>query len=37
VDFHPSLFLLNPRWVHWFKRSLSPDDKADTKDPFVHV
>lgn len=28
------LFLLNPRWVHWFKRSLSPDDKTDAKDPF---
>jgi len=30
----PNLFLLNPRWVHWFKRSLSPDDKTDAKDPF---
>ncbi len=26
--------MLNPRWVHWFKRSLSPDDKTDAKDPF---
>lgn len=28
------LYLLNPRWVHWFKRSLSPDDKTDGSDPF---
>lgn len=29
-----NLFLLNPRWVHWFKKSLPPDDKADSTDPF---
>jgi transposase len=29
-----SLFLLNPRQVHWFKKSLPPDDKADQTDPF---
>jgi transposase len=29
-----ALFLLNPRWVHWFKKSLPPDDKADSTDPF---
>jgi transposase len=29
-----SLFLLNPRQVHWFKKSLPPDDKADSSDPF---
>lgn len=29
-----SLFLLNPRQVHWFKKSLPPDDKADSTDPF---
>jgi transposase len=29
-----SLFLLNPRQVHWFKKSLPPDDKADNTDPF---
>ena len=34
ADFDPSLFLLNPRWVYWFKRSLAPDDKTDAKDPF---
>ena len=28
------LFLLNPRWVHWFKRCFAPDDKTDFKDPF---
>jgi transposase len=28
------LFLLNPRWVKWFKKSFSPDDKTDQKDPF---
>jgi transposase len=31
---HLNLFLLNPRWVHWFKTSLPPDDKADSTDPF---
>jgi len=29
-----ALFLLNPRWVKWFKKSFSPDDKTDQKDPF---
>jgi transposase len=29
-----SLFLLNPRQVHWFKKSLPPDDKTDDVDPF---
>lgn len=29
-----SLFLLNPRQVYWFKKSLPPDDKADEIDPF---
>lgn len=33
-DYDLSLFLLNPRWVHWFKKSLPPDDKADSTDPF---
>jgi transposase len=28
------LFLLNPRQVHWFKKSLPPADKTDTTDPF---
>jgi transposase len=32
--FDLSLFLLNPRQVHWFKKSLPPDDKADNTDPF---
>jgi transposase len=29
-----SLFLLNPRQVHWFKKSLPPADKTDSTDPF---
>ncbi len=28
------LFLLNPRWVHWFKKCFAPDDKSDGRDPF---
>lgn len=28
------LFLLNPRWVHWYKKSYPPDHKNDLKDPF---
>lgn len=31
--FNPCLFLLNPRWVHWYKKSLSPDNKDDFTDP----
>jgi transposase len=29
-----NLFLLNPRWVKWFKKCFAPDDKSDQKDPF---
>jgi hypothetical protein len=29
-----NLFLLNPRWVHWFKKCFAPDDKSDARDPF---
>lgn len=29
----PNLFLLNARWVHWYKKSLSPDHKDDASDP----
>ena len=29
-----NLFLLNPRWIHWFKRCFAQDDKTDFKDPF---
>ena len=28
------LFLLNPRWVKWFKKCFAQDDKCDQKDPF---
>jgi len=28
------LFLLNPRWVHWFKKCFAQDDKTDARDPF---
>ncbi len=31
---HPNLFLLNPRWVRWFKKCFAPDDKSDRRDPF---
>lgn len=27
-------FLLNPRWVRWFKKCSSPDNKTDQTDPF---
>jgi hypothetical protein len=29
-----NLFLLNPRWVHWFKKCFAQDDKSDQKDPY---
>ena len=28
------LFLLNPRWVKWFKKCFAQDDKCDQKDPY---
>jgi hypothetical protein len=28
------LFLLNPRWVKWFKKCFAQDHKCDEKDPF---
>lgn len=28
------LFLLNPRWVRWFKKCFAPDDKSDARDPY---
>ena len=28
------LFLLNPRWVKWFKKCFSQDHKCDERDPF---
>lgn len=28
------LFLLNPRWVRWFKKCFAQDHKCDEKDPF---
>ena len=28
------LFLLNPRWVYWYKRCFAQDDKTDQKDPY---
>ncbi len=34
MEHHLNLFLLNPRWVKWFKKCFSPDDKSDQKDPF---
>ena len=29
-----NLFLLNPRWVKWFKKCFAEDDKSDQRDPF---
>lgn len=29
-----NLFLLNPRWVHWFKKCFAQDDKSDARDPY---
>jgi hypothetical protein len=29
-----NLFLLNPRWVKWFKKCFAEDDKCDQKDPY---
>jgi len=29
-----SQFLLNPRWVKWFKKCFAQDHKCDEKDPF---
>lgn len=29
----PQLYLLNARWVRWYKQSLSPDHKDDMTDP----
>ena len=29
-----NLFLLNPRWVHWYKKCFAQDDKCDQKDPY---
>lgn len=26
--------LLNPRWVHWFKKCMAPDHKTDLHDPY---
>lgn len=27
-------FLLNPRWVRWYKKGFPPDNKSDEKDPY---
>jgi len=32
--YDPKLFLLNARWVHWYKKSHPPDHKTDQKDAF---
>jgi hypothetical protein len=29
-----NLFLLNPRWVYWYKKCFAQDDKCDEKDPY---
>jgi hypothetical protein len=33
ASFHPVQYLLNARWVRWYKLSLSPDHKDDMTDP----
>jgi len=32
--YDPQLYLLNPRWVAWFKKCFAQDDKSDQKDPY---
>ncbi|HOU13501.1 MAG TPA: transposase [Anaerolineae bacterium] len=32
--YDPQLYLLNPRWVAWFKKCFAQDDKSDLKDPY---
>ncbi len=34
VEFDPQLYLLNPLWVKWYKKSLPKDNKSDRDDPF---
>jgi transposase len=34
TEFQPRLLLLNPSWVKWFKKGLSPVDKSDQADPY---
>jgi hypothetical protein len=34
TGFQPRLWLVNPSWVKWFKKSLSPDHKSDQADPY---
>jgi transposase len=33
ANYDPELYLLNARWVRWYKQSLSPDHKDDMTDP----
>lgn len=33
ASYTPRLYLLNARWVRWYKQSLSPDHKDDLTDP----
>ncbi len=34
ADFHPRQLLINAGWVKWFKKSMAPDHKSDTSDPY---
>jgi len=34
AHYDPQLFLLNPRWVHWFKKCFAQDSKTDERDPY---
>jgi hypothetical protein len=34
IGYDVQLFLLNPRWVSWYKKCFAQDDKTDQKDAF---
>ena len=33
-SYDPNLYLLNPRWVSWYKKCFAQDDKTDQRDAF---
>jgi hypothetical protein len=33
AKYQPRQYLLNPRWIHWYKKSKSPNHKDDSIDP----
>jgi len=34
AEFHPRQLLINAGWVKWFKKSMPPDHKSDSSDPY---